>query len=187
MMGKTEDGADVAGKMYDTYPQGATVIRMQYQTSDDQEHHVLCKVGALPADIRVTGGCLAGAGTIAIGDINVQYQYIPATQNKNGRTIAGFSTEAADKMRLSCDGCPYTDHGYFYKYYGVDDYGDQWVTAALNGEATSFLRGNADFAVYGFDGKVEAAKKGMVFFNVFQYVIREFEDAIDDCVRGCNN
>lgn len=183
--GKTEDGEEVIGKLLDTYPQGTIQINVQYKTNDDQEHHVLCKVGALPLDVRVTTGCFTAAGTITIGDRNIQYQYIPATQNRNDRTIAEFSREAAEKMRLSCDGCPYKDHSYFYKYYGVDDYGDKWVTAALNGMATSFLRGNADFSIFGFEGRVEAAKKGMVFFNIFMYVIREFEDALDDCEKGC--
>merc|ERR1719463_676113 len=42
----------------------------------------------------------------------------------------------------------------------------------------------------GFAGKediarIEGIKKGTVYMNVWMYVIREFEDAIDDCKVGC--
>ncbi|CAJ1948865.1 unnamed protein product [Cylindrotheca closterium] len=185
IQGEASNGLDVNGKAYGTYVQGSTVIRMSYQTSDDQDNHVGCMVGGLPLSNQKTDGCLANVGTISVGATNYSYEYDPTTQNKNGRTIAGFSEVAGEKMRLTCDGCPYKDHQYFYEYYGIDDYGHQWVTAALNGKETSFVRGNADFSVYGYDGKVEAAKKGMLFFNIFMYVIREFEDALDDCDRDC--
>jgi hypothetical protein len=33
----------------------------------------------------------------------------------------------------------------------------------------------------------EAAKKGTAYMSIFMYVIREFEDALDDCQRGCIN
>jgi hypothetical protein len=32
---------------------------------------------------------------------------------------------------------------------------------------------------------LEAIKKGMVYMNIFMYVIREMEDALDDCKEGC--
>jgi len=88
-------------------------------------------------------------------------------------------------MRTDCPGCPYTDFSYFYDYYGSDDYGHQWVSAALDGTSTSFKNGNADFSKYTFTGRTEAVKKGTVFLNIFMYVIREFEDALDDCKKDC--
>lgn len=185
MSGVTVDDVETVGKAYDNIPAGNTTVRMQYQTSDDQSNYVQCAVGALPTIARITAGCLIASGLINIGGIAYSYQYNPISQNKNGRTIAGFSTSAKDKMRMSCDGCPYTDHEYFYEYYGVDDYGYQWVTAALNGQETQFENGNADFSLYGLDGRIEAIKKGTVYLNIFMYVIREFEDALDDCDRGC--
>lgn len=33
----------------------------------------------------------------------------------------------------------------------------------------------------------ECVKKGTAYMNIFMYVIREFEDALDDCQRGCIN
>ena len=87
-------------------------------------------------------------------------------------------------MLKGCPGCPYTDFKYFNDYYGTPDYAHQWVEAAFAGESTKFSRGNADFSKYGFDGREQAIKKGSAYMNIFMYVIREFEDALDDCKRG---
>merc|ERR1740124_1476602 len=88
-------------------------------------------------------------------------------------------------MYSGCRGCPYADFVKFYEYYGDFDYADKWATGALDGSAVVFTNGrfNADFATNnGFPVvRVEAAKKGTAYMNVWMYVIREFEDAIDDC------
>jgi hypothetical protein len=97
---------------------------------------------------------------------------------------AKFSTGADETMLAGCPGCPYKDFKYFYDYYGTHDYGHQWVEAAFDGKSTSFTNGNADFSLYGFDGREQAIKKGSAYMNIFMYVIRELEDAIDDCEKG---
>lgn len=76
----------------------------------------------------------------------------------------------------------------FVEYYGSSDYADKWVTAALSGTSTGFSssRGDANFAVLDNAGRREAVVKGTVFLSIFMYVIRELEDAIDDCKRGCD-
>ena len=54
---------------------------------------------------------------------------------------------------------------------------------------TSGQHGPNDFSALGNDARKEAAKKGSAYMNVWMYVIREFEDAIDDCsscVGECN-
>merc|ERR1712216_105170 len=78
----------------------------------------------------------------------------------------------------------------YYEYYGDFDYGDKWVMAAFDAKSTDFNgKGNQAFGqLDGDDGKnvrVEAIKKGSAYMNVYMYVIREFEDAIDDCAAGC--
>ena len=70
---------------------------------------------------------------------------------------------------------------------GSSDYADQWVLAAFNGARTNFDNGNADFGEYTMIGREQIIKKGTAYMNVFMYVIREFEDALDDCKRGCIN
>lgn len=114
----------------------------------------------------------------------MSYTYDINDDNNNHRTLAGFSTEAEEKM-AKCENCPYVDYAKFYNYYGQYDYANKWVLAAFSGGKTSFNKGDADFSEYGFDGRTEAIKKGTAYMNVWMYVIREMEDALDDCQVGC--
>lgn len=86
---------------------------------------------------------------------------------------------------FKCANCPYKDFKQYYEYYGVFDYAHQWVTAAFDGTRTNFANGNADFNSYTLVGREEAAQKGTAYMNIFMYVIRELEDALDDCKIGC--
>ena len=85
----------------------------------------------------------------------------------------------------TCENCPYKDFKYFYDYYGMDDYAHHWVESAFDKTATQFTNGNADFSASSFDGMAEYVKKGTAYMNIFMYVIREYEDALDDCNKGC--
>eukprot|EP00569_Conticribra_weissflogii_P009444 CAMPEP_0171358864 /NCGR_PEP_ID=MMETSP0879-20121228/261_1 /TAXON_ID=67004 /ORGANISM="Thalassiosira weissflogii, Strain CCMP1336" /LENGTH=553 /DNA_ID=CAMNT_0011864979 /DNA_START=241 /DNA_END=1902 /DNA_ORIENTATION=- len=187
ILGRNAEGNEVAGKAYEDYQAGTSVIKIQYATTDIQETYVECQVGALAEADRNLSGCFVDQGDLTIDGQEFSYIYVPKSDNLNGRTIAGFSTEARDKMRVGCKGCPYQDFMYFYDYYGSDTYAHDWVTAAFAGDKTSFKNGNADFSQYGMDGKEQIIKKGTAYLNIFMYVIREFEDALDDCQRGCIN
>ena len=183
-MGTTVDGSAISARTYKAASAGDTVLKVKYTTSDTQANHVMCKVGALTADDKVTSGCLAASGTVTLGLTSVPYSYTynVDTGNSNGRTIAGFSTSAPTKMLAECPGCPYKEYKKFYDYYGVADYAHQYATAAFDGTATNFTNGNADFSTYTMTGRTECAKKGTAYMNVYMYVIRELEDALDDCV-----
>ena len=85
----------------------------------------------------------------------------------------------------SCPGCPYKEFMKYNNYYGEADCAHQWVEAALDGSNTNFDNGNADFGDYGLTGRTEGAKKGSAYMNIYIYVIRGFEDAIDDCQKDC--
>jgi len=50
---------------------------------------------------------------------------------------------------------------------------------------TQFRNGNADFSKYSLEGKEQVIKKGTAYMSIFMYVIREFEDALDDCENRC--
>jgi len=189
LTGKDDDDNDVIGKVYkpDDTPVGE--IWLQYQTTDVQSSHVGCKVGALGGtDFIKTSGCFKEDGAVSIGATSYEYTYDKLENNKNGRTIKGFSTAVAKKM-LECTNCPYFDAEMFHDYYGDSDYGDKWVQAALSGSRTQFTsgRGNADFSLYSFEGRGECVKKGTAYLSIFMYVIREFEDALDDCKSNCIN
>merc|ERR1740133_29705 len=127
-----------------------------------------------------------------------------STSKGKFRTLKGFSTKAQGKMydgaalkegsttALVCPGCPYKHYKMFYDYYSDFDYADKWVSAALGGTDMTFTSGKFgpnNFATMHTDARVEAAKKGSAYMHVWMYAIREFEDAIDDCVNcvaDCN-
>ena len=203
------------GKAYADYPAGSTVIRFQYKTSDTQwkadgttpGYNQDCRVGGMePGDAYYSAdGCVDGSKTVMVtfedgSTENIAPQFVA---HKNGRTIKGFSTGAQMKMYDGCPGCPYEDYEKFYEYYGSHTYADDWVRAALTGGNAGFTKGNIDFtkAIKSYDGtaetagavgdaqaiamRVQAAKKGAAYMNTWMYVLREFEDAIDDCKSNC--
>lgn len=182
IMGKNAAGNQVAGKAYEDNAAGATSIAVQYQTSDSQINYVGCQVGA--AVSPVTDGCFAATGSFDIDGTSVDYSYNIATNNVAKRSMAGFSTAAQKKM-YECDNCPYSMYNKFYEYYGVHDYANQIVLAAFAGEKTNFANFNNDFGLYQNDGKEQIIKKGTAYMVVWMYVIREMEDALDDCKENC--
>merc|ERR1711869_133007 len=120
-------------------------------------------------DTKDVSGCFTvGGGAITIGGVDIG---VPTAVANKYRTLAGFSTAAEKKM---------TGQEYFdiYKaYFGVGDYAHVRVMAAL--EKTGICSDCGDAA------RVQIAKKTSAYMNVWMYVIREFEDAIDDCKAGC--
>jgi hypothetical protein len=90
---------------------------------------------------------LADSGVLNLGDFALSYSYNKTTDNLNGLTIQGFSTNAKDNF-YSCDACPYIDYSKFVDYFGEFEYADKWVSAAFEGGNTEFDRGNADFSLY---------------------------------------
>jgi len=185
IIGTGINGDEVRGTAYTNYAKDSRTIKVVYKISDMQEKWVMCRVGALQEEGRVTSGCLDQAKQIKIGSANYDFSYDYTVDNKNGRTLKGFSTSVQSKMIVCDPGCPFVDAEMFADYYGRPDYGDHWVESAFNGEKTSFVNGDADFTKFGFTGKTESIKKGTVYLNVFMYVIREFEDAIVDCRTEC--
>ncbi len=119
ILGRNAEGNEVAGKAYEDYQAGTSVIKVQYATTDIQQTYVGCQVGALTEADRNLSGCFVDQGDLTIDGQEYSYTYIPESDNLNGRTIAGFSIEARDKMRVGCKGCPYEDFLYFYNYYGT--------------------------------------------------------------------
>lgn len=109
--------------------------------------------------MRIAGVSIGSATTTA-------YEY---------RSIRGFSTTARIKM----EGQRYFQA--YRAYWGMPDYADKFVSAALQGG--TFLTHNMSTKSHIY--REECAKKGSVYWNVWMYVIREIEDAINDCNEGC--
>lgn len=200
VIGTDVSGAQVTGKVYSSSETPADQIWVQYDTSSLQESYVGCQVGngALVATgNHKTSGCFEASGIVTIAGVQYSYTYSPEEDNHNGRTIQGFSLSTLDKMiqpSTSCPGCPYEDASYFDNYYGTPMYVDKWVQAAFAGTPTNFPsgRGDADFSLYSFEGRAQAIQKGTAYMIIFMYVIREFDDALDDCeekcpLEGCND
>merc|ERR1711937_1086562 len=95
----------------------------------------------------------------------------PTTVKNSYRTLAGFSTAAEAKMTGQLV------YEVYKAYYMQGDYAHQRVIAAL--DKTGICSACDNIA------RVEIAKKASAYMNVWMYVIREFEDAIDDCKAGC--
>jgi len=177
-LARNKEGGQVSGTAYEDYAAGTMYIKFRYTTTDTQESYVECQVGALAKPNLK--GCLKENGDVTIGGVDYPYTYSETEQNNSGRTIAGFSTSAGERMR-TCDGCPYRDFMYFRDYYGADDYADVWITSAFEGKDTGFTRGNANFALYETDGREQAIVKGTAYMAVFMAVIRGLNDALVDC------
>jgi hypothetical protein len=187
---KDASGTDVTtAKIYSDAEASATTFKVQYPTFDVQSSYVNCRVGALPNDAANQAG-MSNFGSFTTGCWSSGYQFVTADNevltstalvNKNGRTLQGFSLQAEAKMWR------YQDFQAFKAYYGDGNYADKWVTAAFDMTNTGFTsgRGDADFsAVNDVSTRKECVKKGTAYMNVWMYVVREFEDAIDDCQVG---
>lgn len=190
MQGQDAAGNTVIGKVYKPDKTPAGELWLQYATSDIQDSYVGCQVGGLAASGKENvEKCFAATGSVKLAEgdqTEYSYSYSVTDDNANGRTIKGFSTSVQSKM-LDCKNCPYNDAGMFKDYYGDADYADKWVMAALAGTKTDFTskRGDADMGVFDLAGRAQCVKKGTAYMNIFMYVIREFEDALDDCQDSC--
>ena len=179
--GLSEGSTTVTGFLNSDVAVGATSIDVMYDTGLTQvNYNGGCQVGGLAT--TTTTGCFAATKTIAVDWTTMTPT---AVSNNAARTLQGFATTktVTDKMWSGCPGCPYKTFATFYDYYGDLDYADKWVTAALDGTKLTFTNGQeADFEKYNDKmTRGEAAKKGSAYMNTLMYVIREFEDAIDDC------
>jgi len=193
-------GGAVAGKAYDDFDAGSTTIKFQYKTGDSQDTYSTCKAGGLlGTGLEHTDGCVditknpvlvtfqSGGDRTVLADVGAT-----AVAHKNGRKLAGFSTGAKGKM-YECTNCPYDDYKKFYDYYGSFTYADDWVTAAFDKGKTAFtgpasdtdFSGTGQTVAFSNEVRTQSIKKGTAYMNVWMYVIREFEDAIDDCDNSC--
>jgi len=106
------------------------------------------------------------------------------------RNIAGFSLGAEEKVSgndLDSD-VAYRDNSYisvmneYWEGKGLNKYtwGYDIIDAAFSGSVI----GDIDMGVVGDDFRREVIQKGIVYLNVFPYVIWEMQDAINDCNTG---
>jgi hypothetical protein len=162
---EVKQGTTAIGKIYKgPVTAGGTKFTVSYAST--------CKEGGLPPADQDTSGCF----TVAGGDITVGGTSIGAATavTNNYRTLMGFSTGAYDKMAT------FKIYDHYYQYYNKQgDYAHQRVMAGL--DKTGICKDCDDKA------RAELAKKTSAYMNVWMYVVREFEDAIEDCKMDCIN
>merc|ERR1719421_1853457 len=151
-------GGTATGKVKSDAKQGDTTLVVSYSST--------CKVGG--SSTQIATGCFVTTAAVKAGDKDIGQ---PTAVVNKYRTLAGFSTAALAKMKGQPFYVPYR------AYYTHGDYANRYVTAALDG--TGAFKGQPEAA------RIQGAKKGSAYMNVWMYVIREMEDAIADCKSGC--
>lgn len=151
----------ITGKAKSSAAIGDTKVKMYY--------------GVGPQDTTCTraaaAGCVPATGTLQTSTGVSLATYTDVT-NKY-RTLQGFSLQAKDKMT----GQKFFDEATAYhETTATGTYSDDLVLTSLDG--TTGPGGNKDVA------RTQLIKKGSVFLGVWMYVIRELEDAVDDCTQG---
>jgi hypothetical protein len=201
----TASGDAVTGKAYSDYVTETSTVSFTYPVSSARVQPVdtQCYVGGLDTGDISADGCIAGSSNTSpssgssAGESTFTIAgttYTATCINKGKRTLQSFSVKA-QKYMYECpvdttvsyeNGCPYTSYKPYYDYYGVYDYANQIVLAALDGTTTATPFTNGAFDATGLDdaARQQFIKKGTSYMNAWMYVIREFEDAIDDCTSG---
>jgi len=171
----------VEGVTRDFWARGDTEVLVEYAISPDQSNYVQCQVGANPKPNFK--GCFIDSGVLTVPEyqLSLPYSYDEETDNMNFRAIEGFSHYAQDLM-AECEGnCPYPEFEIFAEYYGMPDYADTIITSAFNGETTFLANGNMDFSLLGDDGRAAFLERAMITMNIWMWVIRQMNFAIDIC------
>jgi len=172
------------------YPRFSTVKQGNAEgklSSDAKSGDLVLKVGITSpcvgpyAQFPDDSGCFGKKEELMInGEVIPGGEYVEV--NTPYRNLAGFSVAAASKMKGQ------RMFEMYKNYYGAPDYADKFVKAALKGadetkrvsEETPFL-----FLDKAEIYRIEAAQKGSAYWGLWLYVIREMEDAVNDCNAGC--
>jgi len=177
--GSDIEGNLLKGKAVEETPIGSTTLKLLYEPGK-------CMIGALDDDQRKFTGCITFIGSVFDG-INTLTYRTPGgyNDNTNKRTLQGFSTAVREKM-IECDACPEINAQEFLDYYGVPDWGDQWIQAANAGTSTLdvFDNGGADFSQYEYVGQFECIKKSTSYVQTLAYALHEFEASVAACQEG---
>jgi len=113
-----------------------------------------------------------------------------SAKSTSNRSIAVFSSGAEEKEsgNDATRDVAYKDNSYisvmneYWGSKGLDMYtwGYDIIDAAFSGSTI----GDINFGTVGDDFRREVIQKGMVYLNIFPYVIWEMQDAINDCNNG---
>lgn len=189
IVGTTMEGQVVKGFLVEeafwTIDTEEVTLLVEYEATTDQTAY--CHVGGLAStNVRETQGCFAAQGSMKILDFQngapvyeYSYNYDAVRDTYNGRTMQGMSTELDMTFGHS------KHFGKFEIYYGTTDYANTWIEAALDGAATDFSKGNADFTAFDARHRNEVMVTAPKILNLWMYVVRMMEYATVRCDFPC--
>jgi len=200
VLGNNTRGDTVQGRLVNDVTLGGDVddvvfIEVEYEGNQDEESPLNCRVGGLVVDDSGSHeGCFANTGSITILDLltigsptyECDYEYDVNEDNVNGLTLQKFSEQAEGEMWKCGDNCPYEDYAKFVRYYQHFDYADAWIQKSFDGGVTDFKLGNADFSHLEQSARAESVRVTTKVMNVWMYVVRMMEHALDQCDLGCD-
>merc|ERR1712216_909746 len=150
--------------------------------------------------LSTADACLSTYGIYKYG--KGSFKANSASKNAAMRTLFGFADllgtkgdKVGEKARVAAKNNPFINkmNKYWMKQ-GLNEltWGKDIIEVAFKG--TCVKNGNScvksggvnllDFGLVGNDFRVEVIKKGIIYLNIFPYVIWEFQDAINDCHDG---
>merc|ERR1711871_1511423 len=137
--------------------------------------------------------------TSADGSFDIWTNGEHSKKSTSMRTIRGFVSGAKTKASgnsPSTQDVAYKDNKFiaimnkYWKSKNLDEHtwGEQMIKAAFEGTKVG-SNTHLDFSTVGRDFRKEAIQKGIVYTNIFPYVIWEMQDAVNDCLAlaGTNN
>jgi hypothetical protein len=208
------DGAVITASAFEKYAPGTNTIWLLYDNHNDAP----CHVGGL-AEPEVLG-CLnttgvlqlvvsyeqqhgaAGSGPVVAVPVakstsTLHYVYDYTTDNRNERSIQGFSIHANGKFRPNGNiRIPYMDDFQkFVDYYGMYNYADQIITAAFAADDSNaafdsdflFQHGAFVFAGYSLAARREIIARTTAYMATGMFVIREMEHGVIHCDQKCGD
>lgn len=147
--GTAKDGTPIKGFI----TVGQTFGQKEAQILYHPDNKVQCNVGGNP--FPVFDGCFAASGKISYDNFNksIGYSYNVKSDNRNERSLQGFSSKAKNIMK-PCPKCDYwKDFEKFNTFYGKSDYANQWIMAALMGSRVAFSNSVVDFEAYDLEAR----------------------------------
>jgi len=184
---RSERGFLVTARTEANQMKGDTKIKLLYNQD------LPCHVGGLPPDVQEREGCFESFGTVSFehgdGDYDMDYSYDKENGNTNERTIYAMSYNAGRKFRR--DGLPnrpyFHDFQKFVDFYGIPDFADRMIVAAMNADKFAFKEGEFIFVDATREERSDFIQYFAAYLNIGLFIQSELENALEKCANHCQN
>jgi len=150
-----------SGSPYATNPDGTSEMIAGYAPGSNVHPHNLLDVDLLRMERFIAAGDWAGAEKVYTGGWN------SVKSSGSKRNLQGFSKGIVLKQEQ----VPFFNDVYKSYWGGDNEYSDEHIMSLFSGDLDSTPR-------------KELILKSIVSENIFMYTLREFYDAVEDCVSG---